>query len=133
MPTLPIPPAEVQLDLFPDEPEDSSLEPERWLPVPDWPGYEVSDHGRLRSYRGSGWVPGKDRKVPIIIGGYLQKRRGKIVSVQVCLYRTTEDGVRQTWRNGIHIWVLTLFEGPCPPGEDEQPHRQLEMGNAGQQ
>ena len=22
---------------------------ERWLPVPDWPGYEVSDRGRVRS------------------------------------------------------------------------------------
>jgi hypothetical protein len=106
----------VQLDLFPAESETPLLRPERWLSVGGWPGYEVSDHGRLRSYRGSGSVPGKDRKIPIIIGGYLQKRRAKIVSVQVCLYRTTADGVRETWRNGIHILVLTAFVGPCPPG-----------------
>jgi hypothetical protein len=119
MSTIPSLRPHVQLDLFPAEPEIPSLGPERWLSVEGWPGYDVSDHGTLRSYWGSGCcksgVP-KQRKIPIIIGGYLQKRRGKTVSVQVCLYRTNEDGIRETWRNGVHILVLTAFVGPCPPG-----------------
>lgn len=115
-------PAKDQPNLFALDDTDidsASDDPERWFSVDGWPGYEVSDHGQLRSY----WVSGccksgapKQRKTPIIIGSYPQKRRGKIVSVQVCLYRTTEDGVREKWRNGIYILVLNAFLGPCPSG-----------------
>jgi hypothetical protein len=41
---------------------NSDKTPERWLPVPGFPGYDVSDQGRVRSY----WR--KVRKVPHLRG-----------------------------------------------------------------
>jgi hypothetical protein len=117
----------VQLDLFPAEPEAFLFDLERWLPVADWPGYEISNHGTLHSYWGSGCHKSgvaKQRTTPIIIGGYVQKKSGHL---QACLYRY-RDGVREKWRNGIHILVLTAFRGPCPPGM-EGCHRDSNPAN----
>jgi hypothetical protein len=100
-------------DDSPSDPDPNELE--RWLPVPDWPGYEVSDWGQVRSYRMRG---GRTRKghmialTPMIIGGYVKERTGHL---EVCLYRTI-DGVKKKWRTGIHVLVLTVFKEPCPPG-----------------
>jgi hypothetical protein len=113
MPTVSCPRTEVQLSLFPAESEDSLLEPERWLPVEDWLGYEVSDYGRLRSYHGRGWRPGrKDLKTPIVIGGYIDQKG----HVRASFSRTAEDGRRECWQPSIHVLVLNAFVGLCPPG-----------------
>lgn len=75
---------------------------EEWRPIPGFPGYEVSDQGRVRStrrYLGSTaphlLVPQADRK------GYLRvgPRRG---------------GRKPT--KGVHIFVLLAFVGPRPEG-----------------
>jgi hypothetical protein len=115
MSTIPSLRPHVQLDLFPAEPETLLIDLERWFPVDGWPGYEISDHGTLHSYWGSGCHKGgvpKQRKTPIVIGGYVKKRSGHL---EACLYRV-KDGVREKWRTGIHVLVLTAFVGPCPSG-----------------
>jgi len=83
---------------------------EHWLPIPDFPGYEVSDHGRVRSYwtLGAGdhynWhIAEKPRRVlhPHVNHGY----------AQVIL---SNDGRRRTCK--VHQLVLQAFVGPCPDG-----------------
>lgn len=73
---------------------------ERWKPVHDFPGYEVSDHGRIRSkYLGKEW---KIRKPGVIQHGYhnISMRR---------------DGKNYT--RTIHRLVLTAFDRLPGPGE----------------
>lgn len=86
---------------------------ERWLPMPDWPGYEVSDWGRVRSY----WMPGgvrtESRKSGIrsksrLLRCSLGKRGYLVVTI-------ARDGQRHKARY-VHSLVLEAFVGPCPPG-----------------
>lgn len=74
------------------------MKDERWLPVKDFPGYEVSDRGRLRRWLGKGFRLMKTWKSHY---GYSQtelykkgKRHGKMV----------------------HRLVLEAFVGKCPKG-----------------
>ena len=78
---------------------------ERFAPVPGYPGYRVSDAGRVQTRRhrnglpAPGWrdlAPGADGR------GYPQVR----------LYR---PGARPRWRH-VHLLVLEAFIGPRPPG-----------------
>jgi hypothetical protein len=84
---------------------------EEWKAIPGFPGYEVSDRGRVRSYfqrKGRQWkgawkhaeAPQRIIK-PRISRGYL--------TVSLC-----RDGKRHTV--DIHRLVLLAFIGPCPPG-----------------
>lgn len=73
---------------------------ERWLPVPDYPNYEVSDQGRVRS-RPRSRTRGGLLKAPPNPAGY----------PEVHLY---SDEHRRTWR--VHVLVARAFLGPCPPG-----------------
>src|SRR5262245_50905166 len=83
---------------------------ERWLPVPGWPGYEVSDLGNVRSYwQGLGGHQTGSRLVdtphllrPTVLHGYLL----------VGLKAVGRPGVLRR----IHRLVLEAFVGPCPPG-----------------
>jgi hypothetical protein len=79
---------------------DPEYAAERWLPVPGWTCYEVSDHGRVRS------MPRKGTKGGLLIGsvspdGYLQ--------VQL-----HEPGRMRTYRR--HQLVALAFLGPRPEG-----------------
>jgi hypothetical protein len=83
------------------------LSDERWLPAPGFDGYEVSDHGRVRSWRTP--APGRRRATPLILRpcvrphGHLQIapcRDGRNVSVYV------------------HRLVLEAFVGPAPEGTE---------------
>lgn len=87
---------------------------ERWLPVPGYPGYEVSDHGRVRSL---------DRKAPSR-WGTPQTLTGRVLSQALVggsgpngryrgcvLYR---DG--KPTRKTVHVLVLETFVGPRPAG-----------------
>ncbi len=80
---------------------------ERWLPVPAYPGYEVSDRGRVRSitrtkqtsagprvYRGRMLKPCINSRT-----GYPQVHMG-----------------RGRCPRTVHQLVLEAFAGPCPPG-----------------
>jgi len=80
--------------------------PETWKPIPGFPGYEVSDHGRVRSFKrhGSGGIedaPQRILKTAAHQGGY----------AFVCL---SHDGTRHIKRNCQ--LVLLAFVGPCPDG-----------------
>lgn len=80
---------------------------EQWKQIPGYPGYEVSDQGRVRSV---------DRYVETSNG---QRRfyRGQMLRPG----RMNEQGhvsVALGKRNSVcvHVAVLTAFKGPCPPG-----------------
>jgi uncharacterized protein (DUF433 family) len=87
------------------------LEAEQWLPVPEWPGYDVSDWGRIRSWkrrasRKRGWEIGDTPRV-------LKGKRWPDGRSTIVLSRN--DG-RDTRKYYIHSLVLTAFVGPCPEG-----------------
>lgn len=78
---------------------------ERWLPVPDYPHYEVSDFGRVRSID----------HVNIDPNGISRRFRGKLLSpVQNQGYGWITLGIGP--RVLIHRLVLSVFVGPCPVG-----------------
>lgn len=79
---------------------------ERWTAVPGYEGYyEVSDQGRVRSYRtrprSSQKVTTQPRLLKLVNGTYL--------SVVLC-----GDEGRRTWT--VHRLVALAFLGPCPDG-----------------
>ena len=91
--------------------------PERWLPIADFPGYDVSDQGRVRSY----W-----RTVSRGIGNGTGKKNVMVPNPQKILNPDINPGGYPTVRlyiegKGrtrfcIHKLVLETFIGPCPPG-----------------
>lgn len=90
----------------------SRIEPtaEIWVSVPGWPGYEVSDRGRVRSWKWPGkmraWVEDRSRSPrvlrPDVRNGYL----GVLLS----------DKDRGRRHVNIHVLVLEAFVGPRPEG-----------------
>lgn len=72
---------------------------EQWLPVPDWPGYIVSDLGRVVSLKRR--EPRELRTYPAL-GGY---RRLQL-----------SDGVKRRHTYFVHQLVMLAFVGPCPDG-----------------
>lgn len=79
---------------------DQNRQIETWLPVPDYPNYEVSDQGHVRS-RPRERTQGGLLKTPPNAKGY----------PEVHLYSGT---VRRTWH--VHVLVARAFLGPCPDG-----------------
>ncbi len=77
---------------------------EIWKAVPDYPMYEVSTHGRVRS-----WKSGRfgRRKEPRALKPWLDRDGYSLVG----LYK---NGHGQLFR--VHLLVLTTYVGPCPPG-----------------
>ena len=76
---------------------------EQWKAIPGFPGYEVSDHGRVVSWRNR-WGTRNNFHIfrpHLNSKGYLY----------VALYK---DGKR--FNKGIHYLELLSFVGPCPPG-----------------
>ena len=72
--------------------------PERWAPIPEHAGYEVSDRGRVRH---------GDRILKPFVGrdGYLR----------ISLRR---DGDRKKRSHHVHLWVAEAFLGACPDGHE---------------
>lgn len=122
------PAGQTQLYLAFADPSPVALEPtpaERWLPIPGYPGYEVSDWGRVHSYRinrTNSKDPNKPRigSIPRIIGG--TQRSGHI------LVNLQGMGPNETRAAGVHVLVLEMFVGPCPPG-CEACHKDGNPGN----
>lgn len=84
---------------------------ETWKPVPDFPGYEVSNHGRVRSYHrrspgghNTAWIL-SDRPQRIVRGCNMHGYR----SLVLC-----SNGHRQRFL--VHRLVLSAFVCPCPEG-----------------
>lgn len=75
---------------------------ETWYPLHDFPGYEVSNLGRVRSFRHKN---GR-RKSPIILK---QNNTGRYFIVQLWI-----DGICHTKQ--VSGLVLTAFKGNCPHG-----------------
>ena len=73
---------------------------ENWLPIPSLPGYDVSDHGRVRSWVYRGPVP-RLRSTAIDRHGY----PGFVVRRGVGSARLT-----------VHVLVAEAFHGPRPAG-----------------
>lgn len=74
---------------------------EGWLPVPEFPHYEVSDLGRVR--RGA-----RVLKAWPIPQGYL--------------YVTLCDGIHHRRRVRVHVLVMEVFVGPRPEGMPDIRH-----------
>lgn len=95
--------------------QNFTIPEEIWKDIPEFPGYQVSNHGRVRSF----WIRGSGARVgvtPRILrpdtptkGGYLH---------------ITLKGNRTY----IHQLVLLTFIGPCPPGM-EACHNDGNSGN----
>ena len=73
---------------------------EQWKEIPGFPGYEVSDHGRVRSFKA---YKGFTILRPQIGNDYGHLKIGMSIN----------GTVTQKW---VHRLVLENFEGPCPPG-----------------
>lgn len=86
-----------------------STAPEVFRPIPDFPGYEISDHGTPRSY----WIRCGGKK-PL---GTIPRNMKPSLSGRGYL----KIGL---WKNGkvhqrnIHRLMLEIFVGPCPPGHE---------------
>lgn len=82
---------------------------ERWLPVAEFPGYEVSDHGRVRSI---------DR-ISVHKNGRTFNLRGRVLkqgTLPPWGYKTVHMGGGSHTGRYIHRLVLEAFVGPCPDG-----------------
>lgn len=81
---------------------------ERWLPVADAPGYEVSDAGRVRSVARTSPYRDVVRGVPARILKPWRHRKGHLyVDLRI-------DGA--TRRRAVHALVLATFDRPRPEG-----------------
>lgn len=70
---------------------------ERWLPIPGFPDYEVSDMGRVKSYK---------RSAPYVM-------KPSTVKGYPCV-RLRTDSAGRDYR--VHQLVILAFVGPCPEG-----------------
>lgn len=86
------------------------VEYEEWRGIEGWPGYEVSDQGRVRSWKrpaaGRVWEPDYDSPPRIL---KFDIRNG-YPSVVLC-----DRELGRKWES-IHRLVLYAFVGPCPIG-----------------
>lgn len=81
---------------------------ERWRPVVGYSGYEVSDHGRVRSWRVGGKGNGDKRRAePRLRKAVRNTRTGYLY---VMLKGPSKLKLRQ-----VHVMVLEAFVGPRPP------------------
>jgi hypothetical protein len=86
-----------------------------WRTIPDFPGYEVSDSGQVRSYRrrGHGGLKATPRLLKL-------QRYGTYYHVRL----TRTDG--KIIQISVHVLVLETFVGPRPEGlwalhRDDEP------------
>ena len=81
---------------------------EKWKAIPDYPGYEVSDQGNVRSYwKQQGHNPRILTNCPQKI---IRQNKDGHGYYQVNLLR---DNIRKS--QPVHRMVLEAFVGPCPP------------------
>ena len=86
---------------------------ERWLPVPDFPGYEVSDHGRVRSYHCRAQGQGELWEISDTPQRYL---KGAYKRTGYHFVGLSRNGIRYT--RHVHQLVARAFLGPCPKGKE---------------
>ena len=84
---------------------------EIWKPIPGYPGYEVSDQGRVRSF----WRSAGKGKGQRIVNAPQRIIKAKFDNGYLRV------GLRQNGKKSmffVHRLVLLVFKGPCPPGKE---------------
>lgn len=94
---------------------------EQWLLIKGFPGYEVSDRGRLRSFRGPGSRWGHRGSTTAKILRSSPNSKGYLVNVLL-----QDDGSRHT--KHLHRIVIEHF-GPPQPENTECSHRDGNKAN----
>lgn len=85
---------------------------EEWRPIPGYDGYyDVSDIGRVRSWRALGRYPNRRAAEPLLMSPWLRPSDGYLAAT---LTRTGERSCPRL----VHILVAETFFGPCPPGQE---------------
>jgi len=83
---------------------------EEWRPISGWPGYEVSDRGRVRSCKWPGkgrqWELNRERGFRILKYDVRNKYPSVVLS---------DVNLGRLWKS-IHVLVLEEFVGPRPDG-----------------
>lgn len=82
---------------------------EEWRPIPGVPGYEVSDHGHVRSYLNAGNHKRKHSDQPRLL-----KLTTRKPDLRVTVSLPRENGRYGTRQ--VHRLVMLAFVGPCPAG-----------------
>ena len=99
--------------------------PEQWRPIPGWPGYEVSDHHRVRSVDR---VLSDGRRAGGVLLRQRRDRRGR--DGKGAIVRLSDGGRSRTVR--VYVLVAEAFLGPRPDGmvilhkEDDHSRDDLE-------
>ena len=95
--------------------QNPTISPEVFKPIPDFPGYEVSDQGKVRSFwrqvskgKGGGTYWELDSQPQRILKPWFHNGYPWITLVNNGKHSTVT----------IHQLVLETFVGPCPPGEE---------------
>lgn len=81
---------------------------EIWKPIPSWPGYDASSHGRIRRS-----VVRANAHPPRVLAG--TRLKSGYITVE-----TTRDGQRLT--AGVHVLVCEAFHGPRPSETHQVRH-----------
>lgn len=87
---------------------------EVWTPIPDFPGYEASTHGRIRSF----WsrAPGGGANT-FYVRPYTHKILKELIDKWGRPYVSLRRD-RKTHRVSVYRTILLTFVGPCPPGRE---------------
>jgi len=80
---------------------------EQWREVEGWRGYEVSDLGRVRSWKRSRQTP--DADLPRVLSSWQLSSGYLLVTLKDCGRRANMY---------VHRLVLAAFVGPCPEGRE---------------
>ena len=94
--------------------QDSTTSPEVFKPIPDFPGYAVSNMGQVRSY----WRRvGKDKGLGThgVLDTEVQRTLTPAFTRGYPSVTLAREGKHYTRR--VHRLVLEAFVGPCPTGE----------------
>lgn len=90
---------------------------ERWLPIPGFDGYEVSDRGRVRSLDRLRIYERVDRYSGLTIT-VTRRHKGRVLRPgRSGPYLSVVLG-REAGSKNVHILVLNAFVGPCPAGHE---------------
>lgn len=85
--------------------QEQDTTPERWKPVVGWPGYEVSDRGRMRSWKKCRRTP--NEPLPRALNTWNIPRGYEVVTLKDRGSRSNEY---------VHTIVMAAFVGPRPEG-----------------
>jgi hypothetical protein len=105
--------------------EPLNLECEEWLDIAEWPGYQVSNLGRVKSLAriSNRFSPRWNCESPISVKEKIRKqckfygidrhgkKRPKPAAMIVGIVQNKKSITQY-----VHILVLNAFTGPCPPG-----------------